>query len=154
MGTSKKTRLNRSPSQQTEPFAIWTENSVVLHRKTQNWTVRHRNREVCLVSSKTIGRIVPHINKDFALFHRKRQNWTVLHSNRLNRFPSEQRIRCCYIENNKTESFPIATEKSALLPRKRQDWIVACINKELCSVSSRKISLNRSPSQQTESFPM
>ena len=43
MVTSKKTRLNRSPSQQTEPFPIWTENSALLHRKRQNWTVPHRN---------------------------------------------------------------------------------------------------------------
>ena len=54
---SKKTRLNRCPSEQrtlhcyiekgkTEPFPIRTENSALLHRKRQDWTVPHPNREL------------------------------------------------------------------------------------------------------------
>ena len=71
--TSKKTKLIRSTSQQTELFPIWTENSTLLHRK--------------------------------------RQNSSVPHPNRLNRFPSEQRTRRCYIEKDKTDPFPIATTR-------------------------------------------
>ena len=63
--TSKKTKLIRSTSQQTEPFPIWTENSTLLHRKSQNWSVPHPNR----------------LNR---LLHRKKQNWAVPHPNRLN----------------------------------------------------------------------
>ena len=128
----KKTKLKRIPSQQrtlhchiekdkTEPFPIPIENSVLLHRKRQDWTVPHPKRELWIVISK---------------------------KTRLNRSPSQQRTLLCYIEKDKTESFPIPTENSALLHQKRQDWTVPHANKELCIVISKKTRLNRSPSQQ------
>ena len=46
----------------------------------------------------------------YDMTHRKRQNWSVPHPNRLNRFPSEQRTRRCYIEKDKTDPFHIPTD--------------------------------------------
>ena len=112
---SKKTRLNRSPSQQrtlhcyieedkTEPLPIRTENSALLYRKRQDWTVSHLNSELGAVTSK---------------------------KTRLNRSPSQQRTLHCYLEKDKTELFRISTKNSALLHRKRQDWTVPHPNREL-----------------------
>ena len=86
--TSKKTKLNRSPSQPRESnFCDTFENHVTLNSFI--------SQKESLKSS----------------LHRKRQNWTVPHPNRLNRFPSEQRTtRRCYIEKDKTDPFHIPTD--------------------------------------------
>ena len=109
----QKTRLSRSPSQQTEPFPIWTENSALLHRKRQklnrgnprtkdktepfpistDWTVSHLNTELDVVTSKKTKRIrstsqqidpFPIWAESSTLLHRKRQDRTVPHPNRVN----------------------------------------------------------------------
>ena len=166
---SKKTRLNRSPSQKrtldcyiekdkTESFLIPTENSALLYRKRQDWIFPHPNRELCIVTSKKTR-----LNRS-PWQQRTRPSKHVIHFESITKVRPQQRTLHCHIEKDKTEPFPIPIENSVLLYRKRQDWTVLLPKRELWIVISKKPRLNRSSSQQrallcyiekdkTESFP-
>ena len=80
---SKKTRLIRATSQQTEmmPFPIWTENSTLLHRKRLNSSVLHPNRLNRFLFEHRFRRCYMerdktepfHIPTDWTVFHLSRE---------------------------------------------------------------------------------
>ena len=102
-----------------------------------DWTVSHLNRELGVVTVKKnksdpfhipTDWTVSHLNRQLDVVTSKRQNSSVPHPNWLNRFPSEQRTRRCYIKKDKAHPSHIPT-----------DWTVSHLNKDLDAVTSKKI---------------
>ena len=111
-----KTKLNRSTSQQSEPFPIWTENSALLHRKKQSWSVPHPNRLNCFpchgnrLTFVILSKTDPfHIPTDWTFSHLNRELdvITAKWCNRKHRIGS----RRCYIDKHKTEPLPVSTKR-------------------------------------------
>ena len=88
-----------------------THTHLLTHKQKSCWSVPNPNRELFIVTSKKTR------------FTRRRS-------------PSRQRTVCCYLEKDKTASFPILTEDSALLYLKREDWTVPDPNSELSMIAS------------------
>ena len=100
--TSKKPKLIRSTSQQTEPFPIWPENSTLLHRKTPNSSVLHPNRLNRFPSDHRSRRWYIEKNKTEA-FHIA-TDWTVFHLSR--------ELDAVTLKKNKSEPFHITTDRT------------------------------------------
>ena len=164
--TWKKTKLNRSTSQQSEPFPIWTENSALLHRKKQSWSVPHPNRLNCFpyvswhpsnCCDTFENWSVPHPNRLNRLLYRKKQNWAVPHPNRLNCLNAEWWMMMddewsrpsCVTES--TESVYFTKGKTLF----HSNLVAQHIPTDWTDViTSKKTKVIRSTSQQTEPFPI
>ena len=128
----------------TDLFPFWSVNFALLHRKRQDWSVVHRNNELCIVTLKNrrleCSAYHPRTSHSYidikTLSHANRELWPPKRKNGL--YPNQtvhfQISRRYFIP---TENCEHQKRKNSLYPNHR----------ELCIVSLKKTSLNCSPYQ-------
>ena len=145
--TSKNTKLNRSTSQQTQPFPIWTENSALLHRKRQNSYVPHPNRLFPIWTENGFWSSFVWFRTRRCYIEKDKTDPAYTTARDLHRERKERRD-WLIIENDKTESFPIPAERS----------FISKVSQKLDEQRTRrcynqKTRLNRSPPSRLNCFP-